>query len=97
MATTDFLTWAVLGTYAGAVLFTTLITQLFKGVSFLEKLPTRIFSYIVAVIILVLATIFTAEKYVVADFVLCFVNAVIVALAANGTYDAVSTMKHSDN
>ncbi|MDD3920968.1 MAG: hypothetical protein PHO41_07365 [Eubacteriales bacterium] len=96
MSTTEFLTWAVLGTYAGAVLFTTLITQLFKGVPLIEKLPTRIFSYIVAVIILVLATIFTAETYAVSDFVLCFVNAVIVALAANGTYDAVSAVKRSD-
>lgn len=86
----EFFTWATLGTYAGAVMFTTLITQLFKGVGFIAKIPTRIFSYLVAAVILVLAVLFTATEYSVAEFVLCFVNAAVVSLAANGTFDAVN-------
>ena len=39
----EFLTWGSLGTYAGAVLFVGMVTQLFKGVGFVQKIPTRIF------------------------------------------------------
>ena len=55
----DFFTWAMLATYAGAVLATTLITQLLKGVGFIDRMPTRIFSYIVALAVLLVATFFT--------------------------------------
>ena len=48
----DFFTWAILATYAGATLATTLVTQLLKGIGFIDRIPTRIFSYIVALIIL---------------------------------------------
>lgn len=88
----EFLTWATLGTYAGAVLFTTLVTQMLKGISFIDKIPTRLFSYGVALIVLVLATVFSGESAGVADYALCFVNAVIVGLAANGGYDAVKQL-----
>lgn len=87
----EFLTWGSLGTYAGAVLFVGMVTQLFKGVGVVAKIPTRIFSYVVAVLVLVLAVLFSTETYQVADFALCFVNAVIVSLAANGAYDAVNS------
>ena len=40
----EFFTWAVLLTYAGATLATSLITQLIKGLGFIDKIPTRITS-----------------------------------------------------
>ena len=58
----EFFTWASLGTYAGAVLATTIITQLLKGIAIFDKLPTRIFSYVIAVIVL-LAGIFVATVF----------------------------------
>ena len=33
----SFFTWAMLGTYAGAVLATSLITQFFKGMGFIAR------------------------------------------------------------
>ena len=84
----EFFTWASLGTYAGAVLATTIITQLLKGISVFDKLPTRIFSYIIAVIVLLAATIFGGAVNVSA-VALCFVNAAVVSLAANGAFDAI--------
>lgn len=88
----EFFTWTMLATYAGATLATTLITQLVKGISFLENIPTRLVSYIVSLVVLVVATIFTGEV-TVSSITLCVVNAVVVALAANGGYDVVSGKK----
>ena len=51
----EFFTWSALGTYAGATLAVTLITQLVKGVGWIEKLPTRITSYLVALVVLIAA------------------------------------------
>ena len=88
----DFFTWAILATYTGATLATTLVTQLLKGIGFIDRIPTRIFSYVVALIILLMATFFTgALTWNTAA--LCVVNAVVVSLAANGAFDAVSTKK----
>lgn len=86
----DFFTWAILATYAGATLGTTLVTQLLKGISFIDRIPTRIFSYVVALIILLAATFFTGALTWDAA-VLCVVNAVVVSLAANGAFDALTT------
>lgn len=84
----DFFTWAMLATYAGAVLATTLITQLLKGVGFIDRMPTRIFSYIVALAVLLVATFFTGG-FTVEAAGLCVINAVVVALAAQGAYDGI--------
>ena len=46
----EFFTWSALGTYAGATLAVTLITQLVKGIGWIERIPTRITSYVVALI-----------------------------------------------
>ena len=59
IASPEFFTWEMLATYAGAVLATTLIVQLTKGIGFIDRLPTRIYSYFIAVIVLVLAALFT--------------------------------------
>ena len=88
----DFFTGTMLATYAGATLATTLITQLIKGIGFLKDVPTRATAYAVALIVLVVATIFTGDV-TVSSIALCVINAVVVALAANGGYDAVSTKK----
>ena len=85
----EFFTWASLGTYAGAVLATTIVTQLLKGLPFIDKMPTRIFSYIVAALVLLAATIFGGEINISA-IALCFVNAAVVSLAANGAFDALA-------
>jgi len=86
----DFFTWTILATYAGATLATTLVTQLLKGIGFIDRIPTRIFSYVVALIILLAATFFTGALTWDAA-VLCVVNAVVVSLAANGAFDAVNS------
>lgn len=85
----DFFTWSLLGSYSGAILAVTLITQFVKGIGFIDKIPTRFVSWIVAVVVLILAQLFTAQL-TVSSAVLTLLNAVVVSLAANGTYDAIA-------
>lgn len=85
----EFFTWANLATYAGATLATSLITQVVKGIGFIAKIPTRITSYVIAVVILIAATFFTGA-FTLETAVLCLINGVVVSLASNGAFDAVS-------
>ena len=85
-----FFDWGVLATYAGATAATIAVTQVFKGVGFIDRIPTRLFAYIVALIILIAATAFT-DGITPESAALCIVNALMVSLASNGAYDAVIT------
>ena len=81
---TDPFTWEQLATIAGATLATLLIVQLLKlPIDKIWKIPTRIVVYVIALIILLLATWFTVGLTVQTGL-LTAVNAVIVALAAMG-------------
>lgn len=88
----EFFTWTTLATYAGATLATSLVTQLIKGLGFIDKIPTRITSYAIALVVLLAATFFTGGLTLEAG-ALCVINAVVVSLAANGAYDAVARNK----
>lgn len=67
-----------------------MLTQLTKGAA--DKLPfrvpTRLLSYIIALLIGILAEVFSKDP-TLSDIVLCTVNSALVALAANGGYDTV--------
>lgn len=93
----EFVTWTSLGTYAGAVMMVTIIVQFLKGTP-LVKVNAQLLAYLVAVAILIGAEAFNGSALTVQGVVLCLLNAVIVALAANGTYDAATTgmVKHTD-
>ncbi len=86
----EFVTWQTLGTYAGAVMMVTIITQFLKQTP-LSKINAQLLSYIIAVAILIGAEAFNGTAVTVQGVILCALNAVIVALAANGTYDAATT------
>ncbi|MDL2257598.1 hypothetical protein LJC42_00365 [Eubacteriales bacterium OttesenSCG-928-K08] len=90
----EFFTWTMLATYAGATLATTLITQLCKGIGFIDKLPTRVFAYIVALVVLLLGMAFTSGL-TLSSGVLCVINAAVVSMASNGVFDAVTAGKNT--
>ena len=85
----EFFDWNMLGTYAGAVAAVGVLTQITKGISGIKAIPTQLWSYILALVTLLLAMVFgegfTAEGAVIALF-----NAAIVSLAANGGYESIS-------
>lgn len=89
----SFFTWADLATYAGATLAVLTIVQFTKELPGIVKIPTRLWAYILSVIILVLATVFTVDKITPSVILLCLVNAVIVAMAAVGSYHTVADIK----
>lgn len=84
---TDPFTWEQLATIAGATLATLLIVQLLKlPLDKVWKIPTRIIAYVIALIVMIVATHFTIGL-TWSNAGLAAINAVIVALAAMGAYE----------
>ena len=84
---TQPVTWEQLATIGGAAMATMLIVQLLKlPLDKVWKIPTRIIVFLIAAVVLILATYFT--KGLSADTILLtLINAVIVALTAMGGYE----------
>lgn len=79
--------WEQLGTIAGAALATMLIVQLLKlPVDKVWKIPTRIIVFLIAAIVMTLATYFT-QGISWETALLTLMNAVIAALTAMGAYE----------
>lgn len=83
------MTWQTLTTYGGAVLATTTITQFLKEAGVLRRVPTRLLSYCVALLLLLLSTQFTCGL-TWSRAALSLINAAVVSLAGNGAYDAMA-------
>ncbi len=90
----EFVEWSMLATFAGALMMVLLITQLTKNLSLIKKLPTQIWSYVIALAILYPAYFFTGQL-TVSNAVLILFNGMIVALAANGGFDAINKVLSS--
>ena len=89
----SFYSWEALGTYAGATVAVMIIVQFTKELPGIVKIPTRAWAYIISALLLVLSTVFTVQPITPAVIILCFVNAVIVAMAAVGGYDITHKVK----
>lgn len=85
---TEFFTLEMLITFAGCGLATGVFTQMFKKANLFVKIPSQVVSYIVALVILIFASLALGE-FSWSGLVLTFFNAGVVALASNGGYDAV--------
>lgn len=90
----EFVTWAGLSTYAGALAMVMLIVQFTKGITIIDRMPTQLWSYIVALVVLYTANFFTGQL-TIDNAVLIIFNAAIVALAANGGYTAIKKVATS--
>ena len=82
----EFVSWETLATFAGCAALVGILTQFTKGI--FSKLPTQWLSYIYAVVVMALATIFTTG-FSWPTLALIPFNAVIVAMSANGAFSAV--------
>lgn len=88
----NFYTWGMLGTYAGCLAATMIITQFLKPI-WPQKIATQFLSYIIAVIILILANLFIGSlSWETAG--ISVLNAVVIALAANGGYNDIVEMRN---
>lgn len=86
----QFFTWELLATFVGAATGTGIITQFVKDMPFLQKIPARFMSYIVALIILAAATAATGGATDWTGWAIIPLNAVLVSFSANGAYDAMT-------
>ena len=87
--TEHFFTWGDLVTYGGAVMAVLIITEFTKDLPGIRKIPTRIWAYLVALVLLVPAAVFTADTIRAEDVLLCLINGVLVAMAAVGSFHSV--------
>lgn len=85
----EFIGWETLTTFAGCAAVTGLITQFTKKL--FSKLPAQWLSYIIAVIVMGLATIFTTG-FAWSTIALIPINALIVSTSANGGYSVMKQM-----
>lgn len=92
----EFFTWAYLASYAGATVAVLIIVQFTKDLPLISKIPTRIWAYLISVLILILATLFTVDDITPSVILLCLINAVIVAMAAVGSYHTITDSKEID-
>lgn len=79
----EFLTWEVLLTFTGLVTTTYMVTEFTKEIPLIKKMPTKYWSYIIALVLLLAVNLVTGSfKY--EDIVLYLLNAIPVSLSANG-------------
>ena len=88
----EFFTWDKLGTYAGAAALVALVTQLTKELPYISKIPTQVWSYILAVIVLIASQAFTGSLSG-SSAALALANGVLVSLAANGGYSLITRVR----
>lgn len=88
----SFFDWNMLGTYAGATIAVTVVVEFTKDLPGIKNIHTRLWSYFVAVILLILSAVFTGNVDAQTVFI-SFINAVIVAMAAVGGYDITHKIK----
>lgn len=89
---TEFFSWDDLGTYAGAAALVALVTQLTKELPYISKIPTQVWSYILAVLVLIASQVF-AGTLSASSAALSLANGVLVSLASNGGYSLITRVK----
>ena len=87
----NFFDWGILSTLAGAAAATGIVTQAVKGI--FQKFPTQLVSYVIAVVILGVATAATGGTPDWTGWALVPLNAVVVSLSANGGFEAIKRVQ----
>ena len=88
----EFFDWGLLGTYAGAIMAVSVITEIIKDIPGIKKIPTQLMSYVLAFIVLICAMFFSGG-FTVQSAALALFNAALVSLGANGGYEAIQRVK----
>lgn len=95
--TLDPFTWEYLVTVAGAAAFTLLVVQFLKlPLDKVWKIPTRVLAYLIALIVMVIATAFTSGL-TLQNVLLAACNAFIAALTAMGGYELTFAKKDNED
>jgi hypothetical protein len=92
----EFVTWELLGTYAGAMAMVGVVTQLTKNIRFVSKSPTQLWSYIISLVVMYAANFFLGQL-TASNAALIIFNAVLVSLGANGGYEGLTRVFELEN
>lgn len=84
----EFVSWELLGTFAGAMAMVGVVTQLTKNIKFISAIPTQLWSYIISLVVMYSANFFLGTLDA-SNAVLILFNAGIVSLGANGGYEGL--------
>lgn len=90
----NFFDWSYLGTFAGALVAVTLLTELTKNLPGIKRIPTQLYSWLLAFAVLILSILFT-DALNIQSAALSVLNAAMVSLAANGGYAALKRITES--
>ena len=88
----ELFNWNLLGSYAGVTLAVAVLTQITKGIPFVERMPTQLWSYALALVTLLVTAAF-GSGLSPQSAVLALINAALVSLSSNGGYAAVTRLK----
>ena len=90
----EFFTWSFLATFAGCATATAVITQFIKNLKGIKNVATQWVSYGIALVLLFAATYFTGGLTGPVAALIPF-NAILIALAANGAYAAITRVNQT--
>ena len=88
----ELFNWNLLGSYAGSVFAVAVLTQITKGIPFIKRIPTQLWSYALALATLLVTAAF-GSGLTSQGAVLALINAALVSLSSNGGYAAVTRLK----
>lgn len=96
MSFDNFIDWSYFGSFTGVMPIVCLIVQFSK--EYVDKLPfkipTQIYSYLVAVVVIFLVEIFEVggDGLHLSEAVLGLFNGLIVSVASNGSYEVINKL-----
>ena len=82
----NFLTWEVLETYASFVSIVYMVVEFTKEIKFIKKIPTKIWSFLVAFLLLIILNL-VIKNFKLVDLVLYALTAISISLGSNGLSD----------
>lgn len=88
----ELFNWNLLGSYAGAAFAVAVLTQITKGIPFVKRIPTQLWSYLLALLTLLVTAAF-GPGLTPKGAVLALINAALVSLSSNGGYEALNRVK----
>lgn len=86
MQVNDFLTLDYVATFVGTVVVTMLLVQFLKDLPFIKKIPTKYFTFFIALINITICTA-TFGTFSIQNVYLMFINAVVITFTCTGGYD----------
>ena len=90
MEITDFITKNFISSFAGALVAVELIVFITKNFPLIKKIPTKFYTFILAIIHLIIIKIFGGNIEInIQEIYLLFINSLLIVLALCGGYDTL--------